>query len=532
MAPRKEVVYENGRLKGKMLNTSTCNKLEALLKLNKENGVVEDLRNVICELTSSEVDLIKSTKNNEFIDIDGRKGRLENTQTLGVAYMYFAERLILGDSVGMGKTVEVCGLCNLLEAEYTKKGMEFRFLLLTGKNLVSQVRDEMIKFTGNYIGEVQGVKDCVQKYIKENKEDILYSVVGSHSLVNSVDFQNFVRYYIEEKGYAPFDLIVIDEAGDILSNTSTQIYKNAKYLESNCDRVVLLNATAFEKELKQFYNQLDFIDDTLLPTKTAFSNEYEEKKWDYRVGYAVPSGKYKNAEKFRELVAYRYFARTRKETGAIMENCSAEVILSDLSPEQKSLLNKVSIPAMVYDCPSYFEFNGVETNIETTPKLKDLLGLIYGSLKDEKTILVYARYKEAQMCIKEILEEYDISCRILNGDSSQKEREDTINSFKLSDFRVLITNVQKGLNFGNCNACIFYDYDPNPNKMVQFEGRMTREYNIRNKKVFLLISRGAELKSFKTVVADRAQASNLFAGSDFSCVLSILLKEDKLKELV
>ena len=92
--------------------------------------------------------------------------------------------------------------------------------------------------------------------------------------------------------------------------------------------------------------------------------------------------------------------------------------------------------------------------------------------------------------------------------------------------RVLITNVQKGLNFGNCDYCIFYDFDSNPNRMVQFEGRMTRSYNIENKHVFLLVSRGKELKNLKKVVANRAKASDVFAGSDFSCVLSILLDED------
>ena len=97
--------------------------------------------------------------------------------------------------------------------------------------------------------------------------------------------------------------------------------------------------------------------------------------------------------------------------------------------------------------------------------------------------------------------------------------------------KVLITNVQKGLDFGRCNHCIFYSYDPSPNKMVQFEGRMTRERNIIGKHVYLLISRGRELNKFKSVVKDRAEASDLFAGSDFSCVLSLLLDEEKIDDL-
>jgi ERCC4-related helicase len=188
------------------------------------------------------------------------------------------------------------------------------------------------------------------------------------------------------------------------------------------------------------------------------------------------------------------------------------------------------MPNMVFDCPSYFG-TGVPTNEYTTPKMRDLLKLLDNELKDVPSILIYSRYKESQACIQEVLVEKGISCEVLNGDSSQDVRESVINSFKLGDVRVLITNVQKGLNFGNCDYCIFYTYDPNPNKMVQFEGRMTRSYNIENKHVYLLISKGKELSTFKKTVSDRAKASDVFAGSDFSCVLSILLNDDRLKDL-
>lgn len=249
--------------------------------------------------------------------------------------------------------------------------------------------------------------------------------------------------------------------------------------------------------------------------------------------YPVFSGKYKNAEQFRELVAYRYLKRTRKGAGAKMEDCTADVVVSDLSSVQKQLLRMVSMPLMVYDCPSYFNSVGYnyETNVETTPKLRDLLDLINGDLKDAESILVYARYKEAQKSIQRELEEKGISVAIMNGDTSQQERTNLINKFKLGDIRVLVTNVQKSLDFGDCNYCIFYDFDPNPSNMVQFEGRMTRSFDIIGKHVYLLISRGKELKTFKEIVADRAQASDVFSGSDYSCVLGILLEEDKLNKL-
>ena len=67
--------------------------------------------------------------------------------------------------------------------------------------------------------------------------------------------------------------------------------------------------------------------------------------------------------------------------------------------------------------------------------------------------------------------------------------------------------------------------------MSQFEGRMEREYDIIGKHVYLLISRGKELTRFKNMVSDRAVANEMFTGSDFSCVMSLLLDKDRMSKL-
>lgn len=526
MGKAKEVVYFGNRLKGKYLTDDVCRKLDSLRRIDEDKNFVSDLKNIIYDLSPFDVETLIQLKTNDGLEL--KKGTLSNPQTVGVAYMYFAKNLVLGDSVGMGKTVEVCGLCNLLEVERAKEGYEFRFLYLTEKTLLTQAQQDFARFTANYVETLQGTAKPVENFYKNNIDYIQHSVVGSHSLVNSEKFQEFLVEYERRNGCPPFDLWIVDESGDILTNSTTKTYQNAREIRQMFDRVILLNATPFEKDLRMFYNQIHLVDESLLPTKTAFSKEFEVMS--YTGAYPVFSGKYKNEDKFREMVGYRYLARTRKGMGAKMIGCTADVIVVPLSNEQKGLLPKTSMSQMVYDCPSYFNL-GVDTDENTTPKLRALVHQITGEWKDVPSILVYSRYKEAQSCIQSTLAEYGIPAWILNGDSSQAERDEIIDGFKMGKMRVLITNVQKGLNFGNCSHCIFYSYDPNPNKMVQFEGRMTRSYDIENKHVLLLISKGKELKAFKHTIADRAKASDVFAGSDFSCVLSILLDSGKLAEL-
>lgn len=524
MGRGKELVYYNGFLKGQYLTDKDCQILDNLIELSNNNGCVGDLKHVIYNLSSEEVEQVKLSKSSDFIDKN--VGELEDVQTLGVAYMYFAKRLVLGDSVGMGKTVEVCGLCNLINQKRLKEGYTFRYLYLTEKNLLEETRDKMIKFTGEYVDIVRGEKKYVQKFAKENDPELLYSIVGAHSLINSVEFQEYMREYRALYGCNPFDALFIDESA-ILGNMSTKTYSNAKKLADDFEWVVVMNATPFETNLGIFYSQLNFCDETLLPAKYVFQNLYEIKS--YTGPYPKFSGKYKNQDIFKKQVRYRYFARTRKSSGAVFKDCSADLVIVDLSPIQRELLRKVSMPQMVFDCPSYFDKSLVMDKV-STPKIKALLDLVNGELKNEDSIIVYSRYIESQNGIVNALASEGISCEVMNGSTPLETRNEIVRKFKMGDFRVLVTNVQKGLDFGNCNACIFYSFDPNPNKMVQFEGRMTRSFNIVGKRVFLLVTKGKELTTFKRVVSERAEASDIFAGSDYSCVLSLLIDKYNLKE--
>ena len=88
----------------------------------------------------------------------------------------------------------------------------------------------------------------------------------------------------------------------------------------------------------------------------------------------------------------------------------------------------------------------------------------------------------------------------------------------------MITNVQKGLNFGSCNYCIFYSFDPNPSKMIQFEGRTTRDFDIMGKNVYILCSLGQEKKALLDVVKVRAKATADMTNVDLSVIMSILLE--------
>lgn len=530
MAREKIVEYYNDRYKGS-LSEEQCDVIDELLELDSMNGCLTDLLHIIYKLSDSTV--IQLIEDNELnsswgtsysqTDYEKPIGTLRDDQTIGVALMYYAINCILGDSVGMGKTVEIAGLCNLLKVEAEKKGENFKYLFLTEKNSVQQVRKEMIKFTGDYVslisdGTIKGVTNFIDRV---ETWGIVNSVVGTHALITQPAFVGWLEMRNRAKEF-PFDLLVVDESS-LLGNPTTKVTKAFKLIKKYFKRVVFLNATPFETKLDIFYTQLSLLDSKLLPTKTNFTKEYVVM--DYRGMYPKPTGKYKNQGKFKNLVGYRYFARTRKDKGAVMQGCSGGIKVSPLSKIQREWLEKTQMPKLVYDCPTYFD-SSIEFCIENVPKLGSLDELLKNECAEADTILIFAHYKESQKYLSEWLKNRGYSNRILNGDTKNQDRETIINSFKRAEFNILITNVQKALNFGNCNHCIFYSYDANPSKMIQFEGRITRGFDIVGKNVFILCSKGADYRTLVKTVRDRAKATSEFTKTDLSVVMDILLGGD------
>lgn len=503
-----------GHLCGDFLSEKTCERLLKLHEMQARGMALEQVRHSIYDLSEEDVDKIIKTKTT----LDSKPlGTLTDLQTLGVGYMAMAKRVLLGDSVGMGKTPQSAGLIQYLK----QKTPKFRFIYFTEKKLVEKDHKELIRFTGDYIHKLTGDSSFLKKEMpKYSEEELPYSFVASHSVIKSSIFQEWVLVYMKKYKKFPFDLIIIDEASAVATTSEkSEYYKSAKALCDKCDRVVLLNATPFESRLESFRLQLTLVDPTFLPKKTEFKKRFQKTRFNGE--YLEYLDEYKNAEAFKEAIKLRFLSRKRKETGGTMTNCQAKLIVVDKSPTQRRLEKLTSIPQMVYDCPSALD-RTVKMTINTTPKLKTILDLVENQGKDEKTILIYCRYKESQDGIIETLEGAGYSCRKLNGETKDADRIEIVEDFKRGKYKILVTNVQKGLNFGNCNMTIFYSALPNPNQMVQVEGRMTRDYHIENKSIFVLATKGREQRTLQEVIAGRAKASEDFAGSDFSLVLELL----------
>lgn len=505
---------------------------DIILDLVSKNKGIRRLKHCIYDIPLSKIDEIKSKYKKfekEYGNVENMEdawgeyekpiGELRPYQTIGVAFLFYAGSALLGDEVGLGKTVQIAGLVNLYRESYKNQGREkFNYVFITEKTSVPQIRDKMIQFTGEYVGVIEtgGQKD-VNNFIELNKNGINYSIVAPHSILKNEAFM----VYCKENN---FDLCVVDESSVLKSRTS-QLFKSTELFRNLVNNMIMLNATPIEEGAKDLYNQFKIIDKMFMPSVTQFERTYCKMvpRFGGRMGYEI--GGYKNTDFFRKAITLRYLARTREILGARNEDNKSKTYIIPLTKVQKELIKKTTMYQMVADYPTGVNPH-VIYDVSTCSKLRCLIDVVTSlNIKKDKA-LIYCRWKECQEEMKMILEDMGYWVTILNGSTKMAQRDTNVKEFNAGRYDIIITNVQRGLDIDSCNNCILYTIDPNPQKMIQFEGRITRAFDVIGKNVYLLVADGHEKRNLEQRLKMRIDTSNKMLVCGRSMVNNEIMKHD------
>lgn len=517
--PRQRVVrFLNDRWAGNKLSAQTADKIESVYRKYEENGYYSDLKSTIKDVPDNLID--QSIKYQEDV-VDPPSGELTDNQTLSVAFGTLSRSCVFGDSVGLGKSPEISGVINNIEhidnADYSV------LVVCENETTAKPMQRKMIQFTGKYYGYSDGVAKNVQPLIDSYIETgFVENLVVTVSIFKQPLFQQYVQYVKYLTGSNPYDIIVIDESHTV-SHSNSQTYKAAVDLFGDVSMKFCLNATEFDTSLQEFYDQLNFCDPTFLPTKTKFTKDYCILVPNRFARGTKLSGKYKNTEDFKHKIGYRYWADTRIHRGGHVFNSSAEIIKVPTNSYQQSLLKRTTMPKIIINAPWTVDEHAAMTE-DFCPKLGVLKDTISNILEEspKATILLYANLIESQNGVSHVLDNMGISHSIMNGATSPSDREDSIRKAKFSnDAYVLITNVGRSLDFEVVNYAIFYEF-PTLATAIQFEGRMTRDLNIKDKHVKVLLA-PKEYTKFKSQSHDRSVALDKLTNVDNSLILEMLL---------
>lgn len=500
---KNDIYYGNmdDRLANTILNIRKRDKIEGL------KHMLFNFPNELIDRSIEEGRSIRDIINEENIDYQQYIGELRDYQTVGTSFMYFSKRSILGDGVGMGKTAEIGALINLLK----NKGELTRFLVAVETAALVQTLLELIKFTGLRVIILPSEAPMMRKIITGTDWNTVDGVVMKHSALRSDLLSKWLSLYLDENSKSKiFNTFILDESA-VVKNKNTKTHDYTRNICNIVPRVHFLNATPFETHIMDIYNQIDMIDESVLPKKWRIEKEY--CKYSKKPYWVTKDGKptkkfswnitgYKNQQKFKESLKLYYFARAVKDKPHIYK-------VYEITPSNNQLvaIDQGNRYTEVLNCPSLIPSINIPTDRKNVPKIERTISLIENEFYDSK-VMIYCFYLEAQYALAKELEAIGKKVHVLNGSKTDDERWEIINDFNTGDCDIIITNIKKSLNLFAGEVCILYTMETNPSKAEQITGRIARNVDNSIKTFILLVYHGTdEYRFLMDVVKQRAKYS-------------------------
>lgn len=437
---------------------------------------------------------------------------LRKYQTVGTAFMYFSPRSIIADGVGLGKTVEIAGLINLLKVQ----GKLTKFLIAVETSAQAQTMYELSRFTGLCIISLPAEAVKMRKVINNLDWTRVDGIVIKHSTLRSDVFSKWLSLNLDENGMCRiFNTFFLDESS-VIKNPESKISIYTRNICNIVERIHMMNATAFETNILDVYWQLDMMNEALLPKKWRIEKEFctfgRTSYWTKENGKAKLNWRherngYKNQEKFKESLKLVYFGRCKKDIGMDMPH-TYKVYEVEPNNEQSVALSEGKRYMEVLNCPSLIADMKLPTTRKTVPKIERLCQLVENEFSDSQ-VMIYCFHVEAQEAIAEEMRKIGRKPVILNGSiTNTDERYAIQQGFNNGTYDVIVTNIKKSLNLYGGDVCIFYSMETNIAKMEQIRGRIDRNVDDKIKTFIMLLYKGTdEYKFFTTVVGKRAEDS-------------------------
>ena len=177
------------------------------------------------------------------------------------------QRILIADSVGLGKTIE----CGILLSELIRRGKAKRILVLAVKSMLTQFQKELwARFSIPLVRlDSLGIQR-LRNRIPTNHNPFHYfdkSIISIDTLKNQSEY----RTHLENSRW---DVIVIDEAHNVaLRGSSSLRAKLAEMLSLRSDSMLLLSATPHDGKSKSFASLMKMLDATAIADEENYTKE-------------------------------------------------------------------------------------------------------------------------------------------------------------------------------------------------------------------------------------------------------------------
>lgn len=444
-------------------------------------------------------------------------------QRVGAKFLATAGSAVLGDDVGLGKTLQAIAVC---EADPDAH----KVLVFCPAILKFQWQNELIKFG---IPEITTVVIAGTKLQRDNQWTG-NQFTGKYFMAN---YELLLKDF-DQINKIDWDYIIADEATRI-STASAKTTKAIKKLKAK--HRIAMTGTLISNRAEEAWSVVDFV----APGDLG-------KYWDFLGRYCLKNqwggiAAYQNLDELNKRLKRYMIRRTKEEVLTELPDKIISDVPIELLPEEKEfytqlkkellfdikpeLLDKVENPVLIQNtlvkmtrlrqlCDS-MELLGQGSASSKLEALKTILE----SVKDRKVIIFTEFSKMADILHRELgyhgLDKIDGVLKI-TGDVPNDARQrilEIFNNIPRSNILIMSSAGKFGLNIQAASVVIHYDQPWSLASIIQREGRAHRMGQKQNVLVYNLLCRGTMDMYIRNVLRKKQQLSDRILMSDIEEML-------------
>lgn len=396
-------------------------------------------------------------------------------------------RALLGDEVGLGKTIEA----GLIALEYIQRGLAERVLVLTPPSLVEQWLEELHR---KFLLDFTAYDDPRFRAADNGWQQFSKVVASLDTAKRSPHSEKILEQH--------YDLVIVDEAHR-LKNRNTQAWKFANALSKRY--LLLLTATPVQNDLEELYNLVTLLRPGQLGSPSQFKRRYLVRG---------DSRQPQNVTELRKLSAEVMIRNRRADVQIQLPPRTAETLVLEMSSSEREMyrrlsewvgqeyragrMSKLLLKTLQQQAGSsphalfstletlqrrgHLEAGGGLELKERAGKLQEEndLGTKAGSLVEllsgtpEKTI-VFTAFQNTLEYLGRCLRDAGLSVAEFHGQMGRAQKDEAVRSFA-EESQVLLSTESggEGRNLQVCHTLVNYDLPWNPMRIEQRIGRLHR----------------------------------------------------------
>lgn len=413
-------------------------------------------------------------------------------QREGMLHLVCAERALLADELGLGKTYQAIAACALLR----RIGRAERALIVTPASLQGEWEeaiDRLTRFSRQTLGSSRAER--LASYVRPQA---LFFTIATYEamLTDSLEVNDRLRP----------EVVILDEAQRI-KNWNTKTALAVKRLRSRYAWV--LTGTPIENRIDELYSLVSYLDPAVFGPLFRFNREFYE--FDER---GRPCG-YRNLEELRRRIRPLLLRRRKADVETELPNRVERTFLVPLSepqraayqahetvvtrllaanrrkplpePQRERLVRELNMLRMICDT-NYI----LDPSDHACPKLDELARILAECMSNpEVKVLIFSEWERMLELVAGLCRKQRIVFAEHSGSITAAQRRQEIQRFRTeADCRVLLSTDTGGLGVDLQNASVVINCDQpwNPARLEQRVARAWRKEQTRAVTVLNLVS--------------------------------------------